>query len=297
MPILASLTGSRAFGMLSYLPAQIFNYLSLTGSSGYTEFAMSISKDLSGASYTSGTISGPGTSRGVVIKSGPDGSISWQKSLGHATTTSSFYDTVPVDGGIVAGGELYDGNTRPYLLAKFTSAGELSWQKSAYSTIGNIYSNSSLNRLATDSAGNIYATGWGETSIDGNGASGCMLLKYSGDGVLQWGRFVKTEASNGTAICVDSSGYIWVAQTAIYSPQRGFIHKYSSDGVLQFQKSLNNSSESANTVDSLISDGSGNLYVTLSGDAPQVVKLDSTGAIVWQKQFASLQGSFEGEYH
>ena len=91
------------------------------------------------------------------------------------------------------------GSNRTFFIAKYNQYGSVIWAKKAFCNGGSI-----SNKVAIDSSGNIYATGYlysnnQTVSFDGistytyptNGIGQSFLVKYSPDGITQWALIIK----------------------------------------------------------------------------------------------------------
>ncbi len=91
------------------------------------------------------------------------------------------------------------GSNRTFFIAKYNQYGSVIWAKKAFCNGGSI-----SNKIAIDSSGNIYATGYlysnnQTVSFDGistytypaNGIGQSFLVKYSPEGITQWALIIK----------------------------------------------------------------------------------------------------------
>ena len=94
--------------------------------------------------------------------------------------------------------------------------------------------------------------------------------------------------NSGSSVTSDSSGNYYVC--GFYgSTYRGFLAKYNSFGVLQWQKVI---TSSINYINRIAVDSSGNVYVTASsGNSIYLIKYNSTGTIQWQRNLSDSNAS------
>jgi hypothetical protein len=161
---------------------------------------------------------------------------------------------------------IFNGN---YLLVvKHDSTGTYQWQKGL--SVGSVgYS------IARDSDNNIYVAGSYTTTS-------AILLKYDSAGTIVWQRAIDVllTADIGYTVAVDSSNNVYFAGA---TNTAGFIVKYNPAGTgsVLWQASLGTSSR----VYGITTDSSNNVFATVYNNAViSLVKLDSDGNLLWQRQ-------------
>lgn len=196
-------------------------------------------------------------------------------------------------------------------LAKYTNEGALIWAHGFGSSANDIGRS-----VKSDTAGNIYLTGYikGSTDFDPseeshilncNGENDFYIAKYSADGDFLWAHsFGNSKYDSGNEIAIDVSGNVFVTgffqNTLDFDPGEGvfelgtngnadlFFAKYDSDGEFLWAKSIGWwDGESGNCIKL---DPSGNIYLAGTfGDAGGPVDFDPGEGI------ASLQcdGAFD----
>ncbi len=140
--------------------------------------------------------------------------------------------------------------------------------------------------IAIDSSGNVYVTGYTQTS--GAGSNDFFIAKYSASGTIQWQRTLGASSNDAASgIAVDGSGNVYVTGTT-FSPDTVLIAKYDTSGNIQWQKTLGGAGDHG-TYDIAV-DSSGNAYVTgkyYNGGSDSgilLAKYDSSGNLQWQKR-------------
>ncbi len=197
----------------------------------------------------------------------PEGQWEWSVQLG-----GNLFDhaqALAVDaGGVYVGGEfagtlvggtpLVSNGSSDALLARYTLEGNLLWAIGTGST-GSDY----INDVAVDVAGNVYAIGYFQGTVDfdpgadefpvnAGGSDAMFLWKLTPDGELLWVRtWNGTSSENGMAVAVDAAGAVWIGggffgnldldpgtgNTAVSAPgfeQQAFIVQLDADGDFLF---------------------------------------------------------------
>jgi len=157
--------------------------------------------------------------------------------------------------------------------------------------------------IATDKSGNVYITGSGINYVTG---SDITTIKYNSQGILQW-----VQTYNGTSNGYDRGNYIKIDQlgnvfVSGFSSNVGTNNdmttiKYNSEGVQQWIKIFNGSSNGPDEAFSLDLDKDGNIYITgyssnigTSSDMT-TIKYNSEGKQQWVKFLNGTGGSFRDE--
>ena len=235
------------------------------------------------------------TSAGVISWAARIASTADDQGLGIATDPSG---NVFVSGYYSAALTLYgtDATTKTLALAgtydtfvaKYTSAGAISWAVQIASTGGLVFGNG----IATDSSGNVFVTGYYAAALTlygtdattktltyaGSDSDG-FVAKYTPAGVISWAaRIASTGTDYGFGIATDSSGNVFVtgsygAALTLYGTDAttktlayagtgndAFVAKYTSAGVISWAARI------ASTADDfgngIATDLNGNVFVT-----------------------------------
>lgn len=249
-----------------------------------------IAVDSSGNMYLCGgpvnAISGTTFNLAKVSSSG----MQWAR--GDSLGPASYMTGVAIDSSsniYVAG---WSSNAKLYV-AKYNSSGTVQWQRNFALT-----DTTSHARVAVDSSANVYVTAIYQNS---SGGLNLAIVKYNTSGVLQWQQSL---ADSNTAvsqyvdcfgIATDSSGNLYISgrtkSLGSSGTNRGFVAKYNTSGVLQWQRVL---SASGGTQDLAITNGiavdsSANVYVTgyyydaNSDSQAFVIKYNTSGVLQWQR--------------
>jgi hypothetical protein len=170
--------------------------------------------------------------------------------------------TIDGSGNIFVGGF----NNGSFNVCKYDSSANLLWQKEIYSS-GNVLN---VYGLATDSSGNVYATGY---FYNGSIYVG-FTIKIDSSGSLQWQtRLLGMTDGINHSVAVDSNNSVY---TCGYSDSNNAqLAKYDSSGNLQWQRSITTPSQVYAI--SIKIDRSNNLYVGMTNN--YFAKLPSDGSL------------------
>lgn len=171
---------------------------------------------------------------------------------------------------------------------------------------------------ATDSSGNVYATGFTAGGFDGNSQTGttdAFLAKYNSSGIKIWSlqKGVASKNLTSTSVAVDSSGNVVIAGytntgvdgNSLTGTQDFFVVKYDSTGTRLWTKQLGVASQPTYG-NGVAVDSSGNVFVagttsggldgnTLTGSGDHfVTKYNSAGTKQWTKQLGVSGSSTYG---
>ncbi|WP_342374822.1 SBBP repeat-containing protein [Myxococcus stipitatus] len=274
----------------------------------------------SGHVLAAGIVQGPldgatemGEREAFVTQYNDAGVRQWTRLLGTSSGNVEAYG-VAVDGSdnVFIGGSTtgnVDGNVRAGLhdafVSKHDAAGNRLWTR----TVGMSGARTESRRVATDSAGNVYVSGWTTGALDGNtlnSNSDVFVTKFNGNGVKQWTRQAGT--STGGAYnydtTTDAEGNVYLAGGSPggmdgvsngVSPTSPFVVKYSPSGVKLWVWELSSGSGAAASgifasADGLYVSGSGSADVSRSDDTRGgathsfVARLDFSGNLMWVVQ-------------
>jgi len=194
-------------------------------------------------------------------------------------------------------------NNDDVFVRKYDEDGDLIWGRQFGTQAGEI-----VYGLAVDAAGNVYVGGFTAGSLAGNrGGLDAYLRKYNANGVEVWTRQFGTTAQDVlTSIAVDGSGNIYVAgHTAgsLFGQNKGgddaFLRKYSPVGTVLWTRQIGTTSNDQAWC--VATDSLGNVFIagrtggslaagSLGFDDIFLIKLNTNGVIVWQRQFGTASG-------
>jgi surface protein len=233
--------------------------------------------DSTNAVITVGSMSGA-YSYVTVAKWDKTGILQWQKQIGDPTGMGGEIVTV-------------DSSDNVYVFASDYNTLSTSIAFFKFDTNGNLVAQKNLASVATNGTGSIVGNaivlsdGIILTYSDTGAFTSTMLkLDFSGNQVWIHSLYDGLENVDSRA-AQDSSGNIFFQTVNNGDPNTGInINKYNSSMALQWSKRLTNTviSPAPTTLGGMALDSSGNIYLCVTDTA---IKLDSSGALVWAKQF------------
>ena len=165
--------------------------------------------------------------------------------------------------------------------------------------------------IEVDSSGNVYISGYQGNQVGNTGTGGrnVLIAKYNYLGQILWQRTLGSSLQNftdevaGGYIGIDGSGNVYGTATSNTLGAGGgnsiMVFKYDTNGVLQWQRRLNNTSNDAANAAAV--DSSGNLYITGTTNPGAegaydilVAKYNSSGVLQWQRNLGET--SVENAY-
>ncbi len=233
----------------------------------------------------------------LLIKLGTGGNIQWQETLapGGGYSSSSGFNVVQTsDGGYIGLVDIYpytgSGSPVPIVL-KLSGTGGISWQKA--------YAGAEIYDIKQTSDGGYVADG---DVMNQTYNAAPMILKLDASGNIQWQESLGSGASGQTGSSdyiaaleqTSDGGYIGLMTVSNYSSasytSEGVIFKLASTGGIQWQKTYSNAGNNLTLAGIRQESGGGYLVPGASGASsmgaasalPVLLKLDSSGNILWQ---------------
>ncbi len=258
-----------------------------------------------------------------VVKLNATGAIQWQKSFG--STGDDYLNSInqTSDGGYIVGGiaSANDGDVSgfhggtDYWVVKLNTAGTIQWQK----CLGG-YSGEFVGSVIQTTDGGYAAIGASSSNsgdVTGNhGGSDYWVVKLDTSGAIQWQKsYGGSHEETGTYIQqTNDGGYILVGYSSSnngnvsdnhsQSPEIDtWVVKINSSGTIQWQKCLGGtqaepgyfiqqSTDGGYIVAGSTSSNDGDVSGNHGGYDYWVVKLDTAGAIKWQKCLGGTESDF-----
>ncbi len=228
--------------------------------------------------FGGGTLTTAGLDDGFIAKFNSTGVHQWSKKFGNTASDQALSLAIDPSGNVLLTGvfrglvdfggiSLESQGSFPGLpggpdafMAKYTTLGALTWAKSFTNTAGDEGWG-----ITTDSAGNVFITGYYTGTIDLGGGvlpqfggSDIYLGKFNSSGVHQWSQhYGGTAADQGTGVACDTSGNVFV--TGIFTGLGNF---------------------------------NGISLTAVSGFDPFLMQVSSAGSTVWAKDFAGVNFEF-----
>jgi len=253
-----------------------------------TDIFWSAVKSLDGGIFLGGYTSsfGAGNYDCWLVKIDSAGDVLWEKTFGTAASSEKIYSVAATsDGGCILTGE-------QLWVIKLDSSGNLEWHKSYLTTATGTHTGYEIRQL-TD--GSYIVGGYVPTASSGVQA---VLIKLTSSGIVEWAKtFGGTD--NEYLSCLEilsDGGIITGANSTSYGAGESdmWFTKFSSSGVIEWQKSFGTASNEFLREVSITSDGdflfSGCSTGLDSYRSPWAIKTDSSGSILWQK-------SYDNEYY
>ncbi len=289
-----TLTGQRDTFLVKYDSSGNKVWTRMLGApSNKITYAFGVGTDAAGKWYVAGHTTGnlPGAALNAntglfIAKYASDGTFVWAKILEGSAGTDLTYGfggiaTDAAGNSVVAGktecalnGQAYSGASGDAFAAKYDASGNLIWARLLGSGVSG--KNTQANRVALDSSGNSYVTGWTQAGIGGQTLTGypdAFVAKYDSSGNLQWTRLlgVSGAATTGYGVAADSNGASYVTGdtfgaldgNSLSGWGDAFLAKYDSAGNKQWTRLLGaTGSTSATTGYGIVLDSSGDCYVS-----------------------------------
>ncbi len=198
--------------------------------------------------------------------------------------------TIDDSGNIHVAGSVYNvGTGNDVSVTKLASDGTVLWSRFWDDPAG---TSDYASAIEVDDAGNVYVSGYSYQS-----GTHFTLLKYDLDGTFQWARMWSHFSGNVTNdMAIDADGNIFVAGHTWGSSGDAAILKYNSDGVLQWSQIYGGDGWQQPRY--IETDSAGAVYAgggtsAGSGDDMLVIKYDTTGNLLWSRQFEYIPGEHD----
>jgi uncharacterized delta-60 repeat protein len=234
-----------------------------------------------------------------VLKLTSDGTVSWQKTYGGANEDHARSIRQTSDGGYIVAGYTNSfgaGVYEDFWVLKLNSDGAVVWQKT--------YGGGDIDRAysihQTADGGYIVA---GETYSFGAGYNDFWILKLNGAGAVAWQkRYGGASWDYANSIQQTGDGGYIVGGVTYSFGEGGYdfwVLKLGSSGIVSWQKTYGGTNNDHLNSIQQTSDGgyiaAGYTYSFGAGDCDLwVLKLDSVGAISWQKRYGGANDDYAG---
>ena len=173
---------------------------------------------------------------------------------------------------------------------KYNDSGTQQWL-STYNGTGGAFDTGA--DITTDASSNVYITG---TSYNASGNTDVITIKYNSSGTQQWANRYDYSAhlnDAGARLAWNGSNLnVYVLMQINSTTYKCGILTYDVSGNLVYASfNMNNNSSGINQVNDVFTDASGNIYiagaapVTGQGDNYDIIKLNSSLTLVWERTF------------
>ena len=247
----------------------------------------------------------------ATIKYYPNGDTAWVRRYNGTGNSHDGVNDLTVDdaGNVyVTGSSVGSGTDYDFTTIKYSSHGVAAWV-SRYDGPGN--GNDHSHAIAVDGSGNVYVTGYIETS---GGRLDYATIKYDPDGDTAWVRtYDGPESINdddwSEDIAVDSSGNVYVTGMIDFYDKsaggglNGFgdycTIKYYPNGDTAWVRAYDGPTDGDDGASALALDASGNVYVTghSTGDGTErdyvTIRYDSDGEEAWVMRHDGPAGQYD----
>jgi uncharacterized delta-60 repeat protein len=242
----------------------------------------------------------------VTIQYDEDGNRRWKRVYNGPGNGTDVANALTVDkkGNVyVTGGSdsSPDGFNNDFATIKYDNDGIAQWTR-RYNGPGN--GNDEATAIAVDQWGNVYVTGWSESSR-GSFVYDYLTIKYDKEGRTQWTRRYNGPGNGfdiARAIAVDKEGHVYVTgeSTGSGSGTDYATVKYNTNGNELWVARYNGTGNDFDEAVDLAVDDKGNVYVTgrspagFSNTNYATVKYNAAGVEQWAAQYDGSGGGFDG---
>jgi uncharacterized delta-60 repeat protein len=229
-----------------------------------------------------------------VVKLDSSGNIIWTKTIGGSGDDQAWSITQSSDGGYVVAGRTssFGAGGWDFYVVKLDSSGNVQWTK----TIGGPGSQDEAWSIIQSSDGGYVVAGWSDSF--GAGLRDFYVVKLDANGNVVWSKTIGGNYGDGAHSIIQSSdgGYVVVGSTESFGAGgwEMYIVKLDSSGNVQWTKTIGGPAFFDDAV-SIIQSSDGGYVVSgytnsfgAGGDDFFVVKLDSSGNVVWAKTIGGI---------
>jgi hypothetical protein len=270
------------------------------GSANDSDLASALAVDANNDVVVTGSSSGGGNNYPgyATVKYSSTGVPLWTNRYDGSANSQDKANAVAVDGSnnvVVTGTSTIIDNSFDWVTIQYSSAGVSLWTN-RYNGLGR--SVRGAYAIAVDRSNNVIVAG---SSLDQDGRTNCLTIKYSSAGVPIWTKGYVGPAAGGDGACavvVDSSNNVTIAGISATKTVYPFDYEYvtiqySSAGVPVWTNRYNGRGIGDNRSRALALDGSNNVIVTgyssvgySGGYEYATIEYSSAGVPLWTNRFA-----------
>jgi len=255
------------------------------GDSSDTEEARSIIQTTDGGFIAVGESDWPGGDM-YIVKLNSSGQLQWSKTIGGSGQDLALSVVQTTDGGFaVAGyGNSFGAGVAGPFIVKLTPGGTVEWAR----VLADGFLDAAYSIVQTFDGGYAAVISTGE----GGGSARMIIVKLNNMGIMQWSKRI---GGLSYARCLKQTtdrGYVVAGATETFGAGEFdmFVVKFDSNGSLQWSKTIGGTNyDFANSIVQTTDGGYAIAgYTDSFGNAEKVyiVKLDSSGMILWTKVFS-----------
>jgi len=263
---------------------------------GGDDFAYSITQSSDGGYVVAGWTEsfGAGSEDIYVVKLDSSGNVVWTKTIGGSLTDGAGSIIQSSDGGyVVAGGTLsFGAGYADFYVVKLDSSGNVLWTK----TIGGSNDDEAISIIQSSDGGYVVA---GNTRSFGAGGGDMYIVKLDSAGNVLWTKTIGGSGDDVAFSIIQSSdgGYVVAGWTDSFGAGYAdfYVVKLDSSGNVQWTKTIGGSND--DEARSIIQSSDGGYVVAgytesfgVGARGFYVVKLDSSGNVVWTKTIGGSSG-------
>jgi hypothetical protein len=242
------------------------------------DFAYGITTDADGNVYAAGYTGGVledgylGSGNAFLRSYDSGGDLRWTRQFGTSGNEEAQGIATDAAGNVYTSGYTtgsLEGDNSGFgdaFLRSYDSDGTLRWTRQ-FGTPGNDFARG----IATDGAGNVYATGFTQGNLDGTFAGGsydAYIRSYDGSGTLRWTRQFGTAGNDfATGIAIDVAANVYATgstEGSLEGDSSGFgdafIRSYDSSGTLRWTRQFGTTA--ADFATGIAADADSHLYVS-----------------------------------
>lgn len=237
-----------------------------------------------------------------VVSVDTNGTFQWAKTIGGANAEGGgFIDTTADGGYVIAGNTQSWGNgTGDVMLLKFNSSNNVMWS----SVVETAVLSESAVGLSRAPDGSFYIAAEMFSNYEG------FITKLSPTGAHLWSRKLGSNTTStptndyfqDVAATLDNGcivvGWSWSYRLTGAASRQCIVEKFSSTGTLEWAKIIGANIDGLGGCDGygICQNPAGDYVIVAAGSTPLLIKLSSTGNLIWSKSYAA-SGGFAASEH
>jgi len=235
---------------------------------------------------------GSGSSDILVVNIDSNGTFQWAKTIGGASAEGGGYIDTTSDGGYAIAGTTasWGTGTQDVLLVKFNSSDNVVWS----SVVGTASLDESAVGLSIASDGNFYIAAQRFSTYEG------FITKLDPSGTHLWSKKLGSNTTSSPTndyfqdikATLDGgcivTGWSWSYRLTGAASRQCIVEKFSSAGTLEWAKIIGTNADGLGGCDGygICQNSAGEYVIVANGTTPLLIKLSSTGNLLWTKSYA-----------